>query len=152
MTLAIVVPVKSPHRAKHRLASLLSETERLDLASAMARDVFRAVQPLTEYPRLVVSDDSAVLEEATRYGLDGQLIDLKRGEPYPASTALERLLEWTSPVREELGIDVNLPPLNGAQRQRRLLDAGMSLNEVYGAMVAETRDTYAPGARSPALK
>ena len=33
--------------------------------------------------------------------------------------------------------------MNGAQRQRRMTDAGMSLSEAYGAVVAETRDTYA---------
>lgn len=70
MSLAIIVPVKSPERAKHRLAPLLSEGERFELARSMARDVFRALEPLTEYPRLVVSDDPAVLEEAARFGLE----------------------------------------------------------------------------------
>ena len=55
---------------------------------------------------------------AIRYGLDGELLDLERGEPYPAGETLERLLEWTAPVRAELGIEVALPRLNGAQRQR----------------------------------
>jgi 2-phospho-L-lactate/phosphoenolpyruvate guanylyltransferase len=70
VTLAIVVPVKSPQRAKHRLSPLLSEEERFLLASAMARDVFRAVRPLSQYSRLVVSDDSTVLAEAANFGLE----------------------------------------------------------------------------------
>ena len=80
---------------------------------------------------------------AIRHGLDGELLDLERAEPYPAAEAAERLLNWSAPVRAELGIDVALPSLNGAQRQRRMTDAGVSLPEAYGAVVAETRDTYA---------
>jgi gamma-glutamyl:cysteine ligase YbdK (ATP-grasp superfamily) len=78
-----------------------------------------------------------------RYGLDGELLDLERGEPYPASETLERLLSWCAPARAELGIEVALAPLNGAQRQRRMIEAGMGLEEIYGAMVVQTRDTYA---------
>jgi carboxylate-amine ligase len=80
---------------------------------------------------------------ALRYGLDGQLIDLDRAELYPACEALERLLRWSAPARADLGIDVALPPLNGAQRQRQMSEAGIGMSEVYRAMVAQTRDTYA---------
>ena len=71
------------------------------------------------------------------------VLDLERAERYPASEALERLVSWSAPARQAHGIEVVLPPLNGAQRQRRMLDAGASLPEVYGAMVTETRETYA---------
>jgi carboxylate-amine ligase len=80
---------------------------------------------------------------AIRYGLDGELLDLTTGEPYPASEALPRLLEWSAPARAELELDVVLPELNGAQRQRRMWESGMSLPDVYAAAVAETRETYA---------
>ena len=60
-----------------------------------------------------------------RYGLDGELLDLDRAEAYPAAEAVERLLTWSAPVRAELGIEVALPALNGAQRQRRMTDAGV---------------------------
>jgi carboxylate-amine ligase len=81
---------------------------------------------------------------ALRYGLDGDLLDLTSLEPYPAAGALERLLQWTAPVRSELGIEATLPSLNGAQRQRRMLEMGMSLAETYASVQAETRETY-PG-------
>jgi carboxylate-amine ligase len=87
---------------------------------------------------------------AIRYGLDGKLLDLERLTEYPAAAALDRLLEWTAPVRAELGIDVALPELNGAQRQRRLVDAGVSLREIYATTVAETRETYAQESEHPA--
>ena len=64
------------------------------------------------------------LWRAMRYGLDGELLDLERGEPYPAAEALDRLLEWSAPARAELGIEVALPALNGAQRQRRCSNRG----------------------------
>ena len=42
-----------------------------------------------------------------------------------------------------LGADVAFPELNGAQRQRRQIDAGVPMDEVYAGLVAETRATYA---------
>jgi carboxylate-amine ligase len=74
---------------------------------------------------------------AIRYGLDGTLLDLQapRIEPYPASEVRDRLKAWT-------GADITLPELNGAQRQRRMIDAGASAAEVYAAAVRETHATY----------
>jgi 2-phospho-L-lactate guanylyltransferase len=70
MTLAIVVPVKSPSRAKLRLEPVLSEADRLRLARVMAGDVFRAVSSLEAYGRFVISDDPEILEEGRRFGLE----------------------------------------------------------------------------------
>ncbi len=86
---------------------------------------------------------------ALRYGLDGDLLDLDRLEPYPAAAALERLLAWTAPMRQELAIDVALPALNGAQRQRRMLESGIGLHEVYAAVQSETRDSYSGVLETP---
>ncbi len=80
---------------------------------------------------------------AIRYGLDGKLIDLERAEEYPAVAIADRLLAWTAPARAALGIDLSLPSETGAQRQRRALEAGASIEEVYAAEVAETQRTYA---------
>jgi glutamate---cysteine ligase / carboxylate-amine ligase len=104
-----------------------------------ARDVDAGV-PFTNLPRRLIEEN---MWRAIRYGLDGELLDLDRGEPYPAVDALERLLAWTAPARAELGIDVPLAAPNAAQRQRARHQAGMSLPEVYAEIVAATRDTYA---------
>jgi carboxylate-amine ligase len=74
---------------------------------------------------------------AIRYGQDGRLLDLEaeRIEEYDAGEAAERLRAWT-------GADVVLPELNGAQRQRRLIDTGATPAEVYAAAVRETLATY----------
>jgi carboxylate-amine ligase len=81
---------------------------------------------------------------AIRYGLDGRLIDLERGEEYAAAALADRLLAWTAPARATLGgIEPALPGENGAQRQRRALEAGASMEEVYAAEVAATQRSYA---------
>ena len=103
-----------------------------------AREVDEGV-PYIDLPNRLIEEN---MWRALRYGLDGDLLDLERGEAYPAAAALDRLLEWTTPVRAELGIDVNLPALNGAQRQRRMLESGMSLAEAYASAQAETRESY----------
>jgi glutamate---cysteine ligase / carboxylate-amine ligase len=103
-----------------------------------ARDQDEGV-PFADLPNRLIEEN---VWRALRYGLDGDLIDLERREVYPAAAALDRLLEWTAPVRAELGLDVSLPSHNGAQRQRRMLKSGMSLGEAYAATQAETRETY----------
>lgn len=111
-----------------------------------ARDIDEGV-PAAHLPNRMIEEN---MWRALRYGLDGELLDLERREPYPAAGALERLAQWTAPMRAELGIDVSLPALNGAQRQRRMLDAGSSLREIYAAVQAETRDTYSQSVPDPA--
>jgi carboxylate-amine ligase len=80
---------------------------------------------------------------AIRYGLDGKLIDLPSREEFPAAAVTERLLAWTAPARSLLGIEPALSEENGAQRQRRALAQGASMEDVYAAEVAETQRTYA---------
>jgi carboxylate-amine ligase len=84
------------------------------------------------------------LWRAIRYGLDGRLLDIEAGvgaggwdsiQEYPASEALDRLKAWC-------GADAVLPDLNGAQRQRRMLDAGATPAEVYAECLRETHSTY----------
>jgi carboxylate-amine ligase len=110
-----------------------------------ARDLDEGI-PSTDLPNRLIEEN---VWRALRYGLDGDLLDLTRLEPYPAAGALDRLLEWTAPVRSELGIDVALPSLNGAQRQRRMLETGMSLPEIYAAVQVETRETYSGVLETP---
>jgi glutamate---cysteine ligase / carboxylate-amine ligase len=80
---------------------------------------------------------------AIRYGIDGKLIDLARTEEYPAAAARDRLLAWTTPARMALGIEIALPEENGAQRQKRQLAEGASIEDIYADEVALTQRTYA---------
>ena len=106
-----------------------------------ARDVDEGV-PQVDLPHRLIEEN---MWRALRYGLDGELLDLERREAYPAAEALDRLLAWTAPVRAEQGIDVALPARNGAQRQRELLQSGMSLAEAYTTVQTQTRETYSRG-------
>jgi glutamate---cysteine ligase / carboxylate-amine ligase len=101
--------------------------------------------PFADPPRRLVEEN---FWRAIRFGLDGTLIDLDRGERFPAAAAVERLLQWTAPVRAEMGIEPSFPALNGAQRQRRAIDAGATMQEVFGAAVRETSETYVQEAKT----
>jgi glutamate---cysteine ligase / carboxylate-amine ligase len=80
---------------------------------------------------------------AIRHGMDGKLIDLRRGVEIGAGQALDDLWAWTAPVRVELRIDSSLDGPNGAQRQRAALLQGSDLRDVYADTVRETMTTYA---------
>jgi carboxylate-amine ligase len=84
------------------------------------------------------------LWRAIRHGMSGELIDFRAGaELVEARAALDRLLAWTEPARTQLGIPVELPARNGAQRARDALEAGASIEDVYRTAVAESKQTYA---------
>ncbi len=103
-----------------------------------ARDLDESVPFADPPPRLIEEN----MWRAIRFGLDGRMVDLERAEEYPATEIVERLIAWTAPVRGELGVDFAFPERNGAQRQRAMIDAGASREEVFATSVAETRQTY----------
>jgi carboxylate-amine ligase len=103
-----------------------------------ARDVDEKVPHEDLAPRLIEEN----MWRAIRFGLDGRLLDLGRGGEYPAREAIERLAAWTAPIRDELGIELTFPEHNGAQRQRRMIEAGATREEVFAASVGETSRTY----------
>jgi carboxylate-amine ligase len=89
------------------------------------------------------------LWRAIRYGMDGEMIDFRRGELVETKAALEQVMEWTEPARSQLGIEVELPPQNGAQRARADRKGGRPIEEVYREAVTETMATYgAAGTRT----
>jgi glutamate---cysteine ligase / carboxylate-amine ligase len=82
------------------------------------------------------------LWRAIRYGMGGRQIDFRRGAEVEARVVLEEVLAWCEPARSQLGIDVDLPARNGAQRARESLDSGVSIEDIYRDAVAETKRTY----------
>jgi glutamate---cysteine ligase / carboxylate-amine ligase len=128
--------------------STAAEGEALALLAAAcveqaARDLDEGVPFADPAPRLVEEN----VWRAIRFGMDGDQLRFAAdgsATPEPAGRAVERLLEWTEPVRAERGIDPALPALNGAQRQRRMLASGAGMQEVFAAAVRETAETYAP--------
>jgi glutamate---cysteine ligase / carboxylate-amine ligase len=99
-----------------------------------AADEVDAGEAPPELPGRLIEEN---MWRALRHGLDGKLLDLEAPviEEFPASEALDRLRAWS-------GVDPVLPELNGAQRQRRMIDAGATPAEVYAACVRETQATY----------
>jgi carboxylate-amine ligase len=82
------------------------------------------------------------LWRAIRYGAGGKMIDFRAEEEVETRVVFERLLAWTEPARSSLGIEVDLPERNGAERARAALADGASLADVYRAAVTETARTY----------
>ncbi len=82
------------------------------------------------------------LWRAIRHGMSGRQIDFRKGVEVEARAALEALLARTEAARERLGLEIELPDRNGAQRSRDALAAGMAIEDIYREAVAETRRTY----------
>jgi glutamate---cysteine ligase / carboxylate-amine ligase len=129
-----ICDVQATARESDALAALM-----VACIAQATRDVDEGVPFADPAPRLIEEN----MWRAIRFGLDGRLIDLERREEYRAREAIERLAAWTSPIRAELGIDLAFPERNGAQRQRRMIEAGATREEVFQASVEETRQTYA---------
>jgi carboxylate-amine ligase len=79
---------------------------------------------------------------AIRFGLDGKLIDFDARAEYPAAGAADRLLDWTAPVRAELGIEPQLGERNATQTLRDQLASGQEIREVFAATVEQTQASY----------
>jgi carboxylate-amine ligase len=84
------------------------------------------------------------LWRAIRYGMDGEMIDFRERRLVPTRSVLEDLVEWTEPARGSLGLEVELPEQNGAQRAYSSFAEGAPIEEIYRRSVEETRKTYAP--------
>lgn len=105
--IAAIVPAKALDQAKGRLAALLSESERRELALAMLEDVVRALAPATDIVA-VISPDADVRALATSLG--AQAIE------EPASVrginqALSHALESLSPEPEAVVVVLADVPL-----------------------------------------
>ena len=88
------------------------------------------------------------LWRAIRFGLDGRMIDFERGAEIHTREAVERLVSWTAPARESLGIGEPQLDANGAQRARAEIEAGLGIEDVFRAAVAATRESFAGAAEA----
>jgi glutamate---cysteine ligase / carboxylate-amine ligase len=103
------------------------------LAGRLARAIDEGEPPLLSTPRLIEEN----FWRAIRYGLSGELIDLRTLRVRPARTAIEELIEWVRPVAEELGAAdyLAVPAANAAERQIARHEEGASLEEIYAEQV-----------------
>jgi glutamate---cysteine ligase / carboxylate-amine ligase len=105
------------------------------LAARIARAVDEG-EPLPEHPPRLLEEN---LWRAIRYGLSGELIDLEAGEVRPARAEIERLIEWSLPVAEELGVAsfLTVPAVSVSERQMARYEAGETLAEIYAQEILE---------------
>jgi carboxylate-amine ligase len=74
---------------------------------------------------------------AIRYGLTGEFLDLGRLENVNTRERLEQLIEWVSPVADEIGAApfLGVPAANAAERQIARYEEGATLEEIYAEQV-----------------
>ncbi len=70
------------------------------------------------------------------------MIDFRKRALVPTRQVVEELVEWTEPARRQLGLDVEIPEQNGAQRARAALAEGRPIEEIYRHAVQDTASTY----------
>ncbi|MBJ7347276.1 MAG: YbdK family carboxylate-amine ligase [Thermoleophilaceae bacterium] len=99
-----------------------------------ARDYDEGLRPQLASGRMIEEN----LWRAIRYGLDGKMIDFERTVEYPAAAIVDNLLQWTAPVRAELGIEPSFDGLDPVTELRQ----HDSLEAAYRASVAQTAATY----------
>jgi carboxylate-amine ligase len=89
----------------------------------------------------VLLPEHRVIEEnfwrAIRFGLSGEMIDLRTARVRSTRGAIEELIEWVLPVAQELGTAeyLTVPAANAAERQRERYEDGASLEEIYAEQV-----------------
>jgi glutamate---cysteine ligase / carboxylate-amine ligase len=96
-------------------------------------------EPLPNLPHRLIEENTW---RAIRHGLGGELIDFEREEVVPARARIETLIEWVSPVAEEIGAAPYLavPEANAAERQyERVAELGSHRN-VFAELVRRPRE------------
>jgi glutamate---cysteine ligase / carboxylate-amine ligase len=112
------------------------------LMYALTARIARAIdegEPLPQpTPRMIEEN----MWRAIRYGLSGELIDLRTNEVRPARAAIEELIEWAAPVADELGVTpwLAVPSANASERQIARRAEGASYAEIYAEQVVRTRE------------
>src|SRR3954468_7382148 len=107
------------------------------LIYALTARVARALdegEPLPDPPPRMIEEN---LWRAIRYGLPGELINLRTSEVRPARAAIEELIDWVMPVAEELGAApyLTVPAANSAERQIARFEEGASLRDIYAGLL-----------------
>ena len=139
-----------PHPRLGTLELRICDTQtRLESVAAIAALFQSLAATFAKRPERRALQPALLLAEnkwrATRYGLDGTLIDLERDEERPAREAVLALVERAEPAARRLGCSAELQEVErlcerggGADEQRRVLAAEGSLLAVAQWLAAET--------------
>ena len=117
------------------------QEEAISLAALAYSLTVRIARAVDEGEPLLLPEHREIEENfwrAIRYGLSGELIDLRTGRVRSTRAAIEELIEWVQPVAGELGTAEYLmvPEANAAERQHARYDEGATLEEIYAEQVA----------------
>jgi carboxylate-amine ligase len=121
------------------------QEESISLAALSYSLAARIARAVDEGEPLLVPANREVEENfwrAIRWGLGGELIDLRTREVRPTRAAIEELIEWVQPVAAELGTAeyLTVPDQNAAERQIARFEEGASLEEIYAEQVRHSME------------
>jgi carboxylate-amine ligase len=107
------------------------------LCYSLAARIARALdegEPVPLPPHRMIEEN---FWRAIRYGLSGELIDLRSLTVRPARAAIEELIDWVMPVAEELGAApfLSVPSANAAERQIARHAEGATMEQIYAEQV-----------------
>ena len=125
------------------------QEEAISLAALSYSLAARIARAIDEGEELLLPPNRDIEENfwrAIRWGLGGELIDLRTHEVRPTRAAIEELIEWVRPMAEELGAAefLGIPTANAAERQIARFEEGASLEEIYAEQVRPEATLAAP--------
>ena len=121
------------------------QEEAISLAALSYSLAARIARAVDEGEPLLVPENREIEENfwrAIRWGLPGEMIDLRTREVRPTRAAIEELIEWVQPVAAELGAAeyLSVPEANAAERQIARFEEGASLEEIYAEQVRHSME------------
>jgi carboxylate-amine ligase len=121
------------------------QEEAISLAALSYSLTARIARAIDEREPLLVPPNREVEENfwrAIRWGLSGEMIDLRTREVRPTRAAIEELIDWVQPVAAELGTAdyLSVPDANAAERQIARFEEGASLEEIYAEQVRHSME------------
>ena len=121
------------------------QEETISLAALSYSLAVRIARAVDEGEPLLVPPNRELEENfwrAIRWGLSGDMIDLRTRAVRPTRAAIEELIEWVQPVAGELGTAdyLTVPEANAAERQIARFEEGASLEEIYAEQVRHSME------------
>jgi glutamate---cysteine ligase / carboxylate-amine ligase len=121
------------------------QEEAISLAALSYSLAVRIARAVDEGEPLLVPPNRELEENfwrAIRWGLSGEMIDLRTRAVRPTRAAIEELIEWVQPVAGELGTAdyLTVPEANAAERQIARFEEGASLEEIYAEQVRHSME------------
>jgi carboxylate-amine ligase len=116
------------------------QEDTISLAALTYSLAVRIARAIDEGEPLLVPTHREIEENfwrAIRWGLSGEMIDLRTREVRPTRTAIEELIAWVQPVADELGTAdyLTVPAANAAERQIARFEEGATLEQIYAEQV-----------------